>query len=137
NYIDLHENLLTSILRVQRNSDVFVTDAKTADDLYGKVTDAQLIGVPDNASQSNDVKLTYTVTRGSKVKYNVTLELQFISASNSWGVSDFGDTFAPTGPGVPDIQPTPTINPDATPSPTPVSSTGGGPLVLVGRRAGS
>jgi len=137
NYIDLHENLLTSILRVQRNSDVFVTDAKTADDLYGKVTDAQLIGVPDNASQSNDVKLTYTVTRGSKVKYNVTLELQFISASNSWGVSDFGDTFSPTGPGVPNIQPTPTINPDVTPSPTPVSSTGSGPLAWAGRRAGS
>ena len=136
-YIDLHENLLFPTLRVQRATEVFVNDAKTADDLYGKVSDAQLIGLPDNATQANEVNETYAETRGGEVEYNEIRELEYISASNSWGVSDFGDTFAPTGPGVPEIQPTPTINPDVTPSPTPVSSTGGGPLVWVGRRAGS
>ncbi len=138
NYIDLHDNLLSSTLRVQRTPDVFVNDAKTADDVYGNVTDAQLIGAPDNAAQADDVKLTYAVTRGSKVKYNVTLELQYrATPTPSWGVSDFGDTFAPTGPGVPNIQPTPTVNPNETPTSTPVSSIGNGPLMWVARRSGS
>ena len=134
-YFDIHENLLTSTLRVQRTPDVFVSDGKAADDAYGKVTGATLISVPDNATQADDVKLTYSVTRGSSVKYNVTIELQW--RAPSWGIADFGDTFAPNGPGVPNIQPTPTVNPDVTPSPTPVSDIGGWPIAWAGRPSGS
>jgi hypothetical protein len=134
NYIDLHDNLLFSTLRVQRATDLFVGDAKAADDTYGKVTAAQLISVPDNSTQVDDVKLTYDVTRGNKVHYKVTLELQYHAPS--WGVSDFGNTFAPTGPGVPNIQPTPTVNPDETPTATPVSSIGNRPIAWVAHRPG-
>lgn len=124
-YPDMHANLLFSTLRVQRSKDVFVNDALAADAAYGKVTSAQLISVPDNATQTDDVKLTYVVTRGTKIRYNVTLELQL--RNNTWGVSDLGSTFAPTGPGVPAL-PTPTLEPGATPSATPVSSSGGLPI---------
>lgn len=130
-YVDLHANFLAPILRVQRAPDVFVNDAKTADNTWGVVTDAQLINVPPDATQVDDVKVTYQVARGSKVHYTVTLELQL--HANVWGVSDFGDTFAPTGPGVP-AQPTPTVEPSGTPTATPVSSTGAGPIANLTRR---
>lgn len=128
-YPDMHANLLSSTLRVQRSKDVFVGDAIAADKAYGKVTDAQLISVPSNATQVDDVKLTYVVKRGSKIQYNVTLEL--LLRNNTWGVSDLGSTFAPTGPGVPAL-PSPTLGPDATPSATPVSSIGGGAVAWAG-----
>lgn len=137
NYVDLHENFLYPTLRVQRSTEIFVSDAHTADQTYGKVTDAQLISVPDNATQVDDVQVTYMVTRtagSTSFHYNVTLELQL--HSGVWGVSDFGDTFAPTGPGVP-VQPTPTISPDTTPTSTPVGSTGTSPIAALQRRPGS
>lgn len=127
NYVDLHTNFLSSTLRVQRARQLFVNDALSADQAYGKVTDAQLISVPDNATQVDDVQVTYAVTRGSKVHYNVTLDLQL--HAGAWGVSDVGDTFAPTGPGVP-VLPTPTVSPDA----TPVGNTGTGPIAVLPRR---
>ena len=63
----------------------------------------------------------------------MTLSLQL--HTNTWGISDFGTAFAPSGPGVPSIQPTPTVNPDETPTATPVSSIGGGaPIADLPRR---
>jgi hypothetical protein len=131
-YVDLHENLLYPTLRVQRSTDIFVSDARSTDALYGKVTDAQLISVPSDATQVENVKITYAVTRGNKIHYNVTLSLQL--HTNTWGISDFGTAFAPSGPGVPNIQPTPTVNPDETPTATPVSSVGGPPIADLPRR---
>ena len=132
-YVDLHENLLYPTLRVQRTTNIFVSDARATDDLYGKVTDAQLISVPDNATEVENVKITYLVTRGKNVRYNVTLTLQL--HTNTWGISDFGNTFSPVGPNVPNIQPTPTVNPDETPTATPVSDIGGGlPIADLPRR---
>ena len=134
-YVDLHENLLYPTLRVQRSTDIFVSDARSTDALYGKVTDAQLISVPSDATQVENVKITYAVTRGNKIHYNVTLSLQL--HTNTWGISDFGTAFAPSGPGVPNIQPTPTVNPDETPTATPVSNVGGPPIAdLPWRRDG-
>ena len=135
-YVDLHENLLYPTLRVQRSTDVFVSDARATDALYGKVTNAQLVSVPGDATQVENVKITYAVTRGNNVRYNVTLTLQL--HTNTWGISDFGSTFAPSGPGVPNIQPTPTPNPEESPTATPVSDRGGGrPIAdLPRRRAG-
>jgi hypothetical protein len=134
NYVDLHENFLFPTLRVQQSTETFVADAKSADQSYGTVTDAELISAPDNTTQVDDVKLTYTVTRGNKVHYNVTLELQL--HSGVWGVSDLGDSFAPSGPGVPNL-PTPTTPPDTTPTVTPVSNVGTSPIAALGRRQGS
>ena len=131
-YVDLHENLLYPTLRVQRSTDIFVSDARSTDALYGKVTDAQLISVPSDATQVENVKITYAVTRGNKIHYNVTLSLQL--HTNTWGISDFGTAFAPSGPGVPNIQPTPTVNPDETPTATPVSSIGAPPIADLPRR---
>lgn len=132
-YVDLHENLLYPTLRVQRPTDIFVSDARATDALYGKVTDAQLISVPSDTTQLQNVQITYAVTRGNNVRYNVTLTLQL--HTNTWGVSDFGNTFSPTGPGVPNIQPTPTVNPEESPTATPVSDTGGGlPIADLSRR---
>ncbi len=131
NYVDLHENFLNSILRVQRSTEVFVGDANSADVAYGKVTAAQLVSVPADATQVDDVQITYAVTRNADVHYNVTLELQL--HAGAWGISDFGDTFAPSGSGVPAL-PTPSINPNETPSATPVSSVGNGPIALLDRR---
>ena len=132
-YVDLHENLLYPTLRVQRSTDIFVSDARSTDALYGKVTDAQLISVPSDATQVENVKITYAVTRGNKIHYNVTLSLQL--HTNTWGISDFGTAFAPSGPGVPTIQPTPTVNPEESPTATPVSDTGGGlPIADLSRR---
>lgn len=131
NYSDIHTNFLSSILRVQRQRELFIGDAQAADQVYGKVTDATLVSVPANATQVDDVKLTYDVKREKNVHYTVTLELQL--HSGVWGISDLGTAFAPSGPGVP-IQPTPTINPDVTPTATPVSSIGNGPVALLPRR---
>lgn len=131
NYGDLHDNLLYPTLRVQRQTVAFVRDARNADDLYGKVTDAQIVSVPSDATQVDDVRITYAVTRGSNIHYNVTLELQI--QAGAWSISDVGNTFAPSGPGVP-VQPTPTTEPDTTPTATPVSSTGGSPVAVLPRR---
>jgi hypothetical protein len=133
-YNDLYGNILFPTLRVQRVKDLFVRDAQEADKVYGVVTDARLISAPGDATQSDDVKVTYAVTRGTNVHYNVTLELQL--HAGSWGVSDLGTAFSPTGSGVP-IQPTPTVNPDVTPTATPVSSVGGGPIVALAWRPGA
>lgn len=133
NYSDLHQNFLYSTLRVQRSREAFVADAQAADAAYGKVTDAQLISAPDDAQQVDLVRLTYSVTRGGKIKYNVTLQLQL--HVGVWGVSDLGNTLAPSGPGVP-AQPTTSPNPDVTPTITPVSDIGGRPVALLPRQPG-
>lgn len=134
NYTDLHLNFLDPILRVQQTNEIFIANAKAADQAYGPVTDAQLISSPDTSSQVDDVKLTYAVTRNHNVHYNVTLELQL--HSGAWGVSDLGDCFAPNGPGVPNL-PTPTTPPDTTPTVTPVSNVGTSPIAALARRQGS
>lgn len=130
-YVDIHRNFLYPTLRVQRSTEVFVGDARNADASYGKVTAATLVSVPDNATQVSNVKLTYDVTRGANVHYRVSIELQL--NGGAWGISDFGNTFAPSGPGVP-AQSTPTPEPDTTPTATPVSDTGGGPIAALPRR---
>ncbi|HEU5347272.1 MAG TPA: hypothetical protein VFU63_01545 [Ktedonobacterales bacterium] len=134
-YVDLHDNLLYPTLRVQRSTETFVNEARSADATYGKVTNAQLLSVPADATEVNIVQITYSVTRGSNVHYNVTLQLQL--HAGAWGVSDIGTSLAPSGPGVP-VQPTPTEEPGTEPTATPVSDIGGGvPVaVLPGRRDG-
>lgn len=104
-------------LRAERPLSVFVGQARQADTAYGPVTGATYV------SESGDLKstamLVYSVTRGNKIHYTVTLKMEL--RFNAWVIDDIGASVAPSEAGVPTPTPSATVaaTPSATASPTP------------------
>jgi hypothetical protein len=111
-YATLHDTYLSPTLRVQQKTDSFVLQARQTDTDFGPVTDATLTkkNVPNNGETAT---LIYTVTRGTKTTYPVTLTLTLFNGT--WGVNDMGATMQPTLAGVP--APSPTASPSLTATP--------------------
>jgi hypothetical protein len=111
-YATLHDTYLSPTLRVQQKTDSFVLQARQTDTDFGPVTDATLTKkkVPNNGETAT---LIYTVTRGTKTTYPVTLTLTLFNGT--WGVNDLGATMQPTLAGAP--APSPTASPSLTATP--------------------
>lgn len=119
-YQEIYLNLLATNLRLQYAQPQFTGDATQADQQYGVVESATLVG------QSGDGKTletyTYTVKRhgvgGKAVIY--TAKLTLINVNNSWGVKDVGAAIYPTEGGA---KPVVTATPSGTPTGTPTGTT--------------
>lgn len=92
--------------------DNLVTAASDADENFGFVTNAVIVGQPTVTTQSATIQ--YDVTRGSKVHYKCTLRL--VLRGGTWQVDDVGATFDPVLAGLP------APNPTAAPSPSPTNT---------------
>lgn len=104
-YSTIHSTYLGPTLRVQKQKEIFVSEARQADIDFGPVTDAVVTNSQVSASTAT---LTYKMTRNGKVTYSTQITLAI--ANGSWGVTDLGATLSPTKAGIP-APPTPTVPP--------------------------
>jgi hypothetical protein len=116
NYSIARTSYFSPTLREQLPLDSFIAKAQKADKTFGAVSNYALVKQTGDFKQAGT--LVYSITRGAKVKYTVTLQLMMFR--NSWGVSDVGAALDPTQAGVkdPNANATPTDTPTDTATPT-------------------
>jgi hypothetical protein len=113
NYSVARTSFFSPVLREQLPLDTFANEASVVDKEFGQITAFVLIKQSGDFQSSGS--LTYTITRGTSIKYQVVL--QMLLFHNSWGVSDLGNALDPHSAN-------PRITPVATASPSASSTSG-------------
>jgi hypothetical protein len=118
NYGQIYSSYLSPTQRVAFNQADFVATASNADDYWGSVTSATLVGQPTITGQR--ATFTYQVVR-PKAKYSCQLVLVLLGGS--WSVDDLGSSIDPTVAGLPAPKATPSATPSSTPADSSATST--------------
>lgn len=120
-YGTIQSTYLSPVLRVQYTQPQFVAQANQADSDFGTVTKAVQKSQP-TGDPNQSVSIIYTVTRGTKNVYDVSLTLTL--HAGTWGIDDMGAAINPTAAGLKAPSPTPT------PTTSPSGDTGQSPLAF-------
>ncbi|MBF6589232.1 MAG: hypothetical protein IVW57_01720 [Ktedonobacterales bacterium] len=113
NYPTARASFFSPTLREQLPLENFIASAHQADVQFGPITSYVFVKQSGDFNQTGTI--TYSITRGTRVKYTVTLSM--VLFRNAWGISDLNAAVAPTQAGVPAPKPSPTSVPTATSTP--------------------